>query len=127
MRYWIDRYYGAADLAAWPLQNLVMLAPGNHGSALEVLGKQRIGRIKAFSKGVEPGQQVLDWLSRGSAGQWQLNWNWLDYQPAAHRFLPFVFTGQSINEKFYDFLNSYLVEPGSDGVVRVAGANLNFC
>jgi len=25
------------------------------------------------------------------------------------------------------FMNSYLVEPGSDGVVRVAGANMNYC
>ena len=26
----------------------------------------------------------------------------------------------------FDFLNNYLVEPGSDGVVRVAGANMNY-
>ena len=37
-----------------------------------------------------------------------------------------MLTGQGIDTKFYDFLNSYLVEPGSDGVVRVCGANLNY-
>ena len=127
VRHWIDRHYGAANLAALPLKHLVMLAPANHGSALAVLGKQRIGRMKAFFSGVEPGQRVLDWLSLGSDGQWQLNWNWLDYDFATHGFFPFVLTGQSVDDKFYDFLNSYLVEPGSDGVVRVAGANLNYC
>ncbi len=127
VRHWIDRYYGAANLAALPLQHLVMLAPVNHGSALAVLGKERIGRMKAFFSGVEPGQRVLDWLSLGSAGQWRLNQSWLDYRPAEHGFYPFVLTGQRIDQQFYDFLNSYLVEPGSDGVVRVAGANLNYC
>lgn len=127
VRHWIDRYYGAANLAALPLEHLVMLAPANHGSALAVLGKERVGRIKAFFAGVEPGQRVLDWLSLGSAGQWRLNENWLAYRPAEHGFYPFVLTGQGIDNKFYDFLNSYLVEPGSDGVVRVAGADLNCC
>jgi hypothetical protein len=37
-----------------------------------------------------------------------------------------VLSGQGIDTKFYDFLNSYLVEPGSDGVVRICGANLNY-
>ncbi len=127
VRHWIDRHYGAANLTALPLKHLVMLAPANHGSALAVLGKQRIGRMKALFSGVEPGQRVLDWLSLGSDGQWQLNWNWLKYDSAVHGFFPFVLTGQGIDDKFYDFLNSYLVEPGSDGVVRVAGANLNYC
>ncbi len=37
-----------------------------------------------------------------------------------------MLTGQGIDKKFYDFLNSYLVEDGSDGVVRVPGANMNY-
>ena len=127
VRHWIDRYYGAANLAALPLQHLVMLAPANAGSALAVLGKERVGRMKAFFAGVEPGRRVLDWLSLGSEGQWSLNENWLDYLPAENGFFPFVFTGQGIDTRFYDFLNNYLVEPGSDGVVRVAGADLNCC
>ena len=125
VRHWVDRYYGARNLENCPLKHLVMLAPANHGSALAVLGKERVGRIKSWFSGVEPGQRVLDWLSLGSEGQWTLNQNFLSYDSARKGFYPFVLTGQGIDNKFYDFLNSYLVEPGSDGVVRVAGANMN--
>jgi hypothetical protein len=125
VRYWIDKYYGASGLAELPLKHLVMLAPANHGSSLAILGKQRVGRIKAWFSGVEPGQRVLDWLALGSKGQWDLNEAFLKYKSASNNFFPFVLTGQGIDTSFYDFLNSYLVEPGSDGVVRVAGANMN--
>jgi hypothetical protein len=104
-----------------------MLAPANHGSALAALGKARVGRLKAWFQGVEPGQQVLDWLCLGSDEQWELNTNSLSYNYALSAFYPFVLTGNTHEEKFYDFLNSYLIEPGSDGVVRIAGANMNYC
>ena len=91
-----------------------MLGPANHGSALAVLGKEYVGRIQSWFSGVEPGQRVLDWLSLGSEGQWILNQNFLSYDSARKGFYPFVLTGQGIDNKFYDFLNSYLVEPGSD-------------
>jgi hypothetical protein len=126
VRHWVNLFYGAKKLSALPLQHLVMLAPANHGSALAVLGKERVGRIKAWFNGVEPGQRVLDWLALGSDGQWSLNEDFLDYQLAKHDFFPFVLTGEGVDSKFYDFLNAYLVEPGSDGVVRVASANMNF-
>jgi hypothetical protein len=126
VRHWVDRFYGAKRLSDLPLKHLVMLAPANHGSALAVLGKERVGRIQAWFKGIEPGQQVLDWLSLGSKGQWKLNRNYLDYNYTANGFYPFVLTGQGIDRKFYDFLNNYLTEKGSDGVVRVAGASMNY-
>lgn len=126
VRHWINRYFGASRLAQLPLRHLVMLAPANHGSALAVLGKERVGRIKAWFSGVEPGQKVLDWLSLGSYGQWTLNEAFLSYDYADTAFFPFVLTGQGIDRQLYDFLNNYLVEPGSDGVVRVAGANMNY-
>ncbi|MCD6526849.1 MAG: phospholipase [Desulfuromonas sp.] len=126
VRHWIDRFYGPKKLAELPLRHLVMLAPANHGSALAVLGKKRVGRFDAWFKGLEPGQKVLDWLSLGSLGQRTLNAHGLDYDYAANNVYPFVLTGQGIDRKFYDFINNYLVEPGSDGVVRVAGANMNY-
>jgi triacylglycerol esterase/lipase EstA (alpha/beta hydrolase family) len=125
VRYWIDKYYGSKKIDQLPLKHLVMLAPANHGSALAKLGKARLGRIKAWFNGVEPGQKVLDWLSLGSDGQWKLNESYLNYNNSENGFFPFVLTGQGIDNKFYDFLNTYLVEKGSDGVVRVAGANMN--
>ena len=126
-RFWIDRFYAKKNnLNALPLVHLVMLAPANHGSALAKLGKSRVGRIKAWFNGVEPGQRVLDWLSLGSDGQWMLNKAWLKYEYVNNGFFPFVLTGQGIDNKMYDFLNSYLVEKGSDGVIRVSGANMNY-
>jgi len=125
VRYWIDKYYGSKGLVNMPLKHLVMLAPANHGSALAVLGKSRVGRIQSWFQGIEPGQKVLDWLCLGSEGQWSLNENYLKYNSIPNNFFPFVLTGQGIDNHFYDFLNSYLVEQGSDGVVRVSGANMN--
>ena len=126
VRYWQELFYGARNLAASPLRHLLMLAPANHGSALAALGKKRVGRLKAWFSGVESGQGVLDWLCLGSDGQWQLNESTLSYKNAQNNFFPFVLTGQGIDTSFYDFLNNYLVESGSDGVVRVCGANLNY-
>ncbi len=94
-------------------------------SSLTVLGKNRVGRIKAWWYDIEPGEGVLDWLQLGSKGQWNLNSSWLDYS-FENTFYPFVLSGEKIDRHFYDFLNSYLVEKESDGVVRLAGANLNY-
>jgi len=126
VREWVERYFGAAGLGGLPLDHLVMLAPANHGSALATLGKERVGRIKAWFGGIQPGEGILDWLSLGSEDQWRLTERHLDYRPAENSFFPFTLVGQTIDHKFYDFLNTYLTEVGSDGVVRVAGANLNY-
>ena len=37
-----------------------------------------------------------------------------------------VITGETIDKKLYDYLNSYTAEKGSDGVVRVAATNMNY-
>lgn len=126
VREWLDHFYGVSKLSQSPLRHLVMLAPANHGSPLAALGKERVGRLKAWFSGVEPGQRILDWLSLGSQQQIDLAQSYLEYKPSESRFFPFVLTGQTIDKKLYDFVNSYLVEAGSDGVVRVAGANLNY-
>ena len=124
IRDWWDRYY--AD-SVCPMSHLIMLAPANYGSALAQLGKERLGRIKAWFDGVEPGQGVLDWLELGSYEAWQLNKKWIlssGQQIGSEGVFPFVLTGQYIDRKLYDSLNSYTGELGSDGVVRAAAANL---
>lgn len=108
------------------LSHLVMLAPANFGSALARLGKSTLGRLKAWWNGVEPGQRILDWLSLGSAASLSLN---LDHihgaDPATRGQFLFVLTGDRPDRSLYDHLNSYTGEDGSDGVVRIASANLN--
>lgn len=126
IRDWWHRFY--KDNNNCPLSHLIMLAPANNGSALAQLGKARIGRLKSWFDGVEPGQGVLDWLEVGSSGSWNINKEWtFGKGPAigATGPFPFVITGQSIDRKLYDHLNSYTGENGSDGVVRAAAANLN--
>ncbi|MGE4399947.1 MAG: hypothetical protein AB7D29_10550 [Campylobacterales bacterium] len=125
VRLWIELFF-KNNLSACPLTHLVMLAPANHGSSLAILGKGRLSRIKAWWDGVEPGVGVLNWLQLGSNGQWSLNDSWLEYKYNNDTFFPFVLCGETIDNHFYDFLNPYLVEAGSDGVIRLAGANLNY-
>jgi hypothetical protein len=127
IRAWVKKYYGdKSKLGRLPLRHLIMLAPANHGSALAQLGKARVGRMKAWWAGVEPGQGVLNWLELGSDGQRDLNLAWMNYKTAELGFYPIVITGETIDKKLYDYLNSYTAEKGSDGVVRVAAANLNY-
>ncbi len=108
------------------LTHLVMLAPANFGSALAQLGKGALSRLKSWWSGMEPGQRILDWLELGSAASLSLN---LDYihgtDPTARSQYLFVLTGDRPDRSFYDHLNSYTGEDGSDGVVRIAAANLN--
>lgn len=125
VRKWMDLYF-KNNLAKCPLSHLIMLAPANHGSALAQLGKSRLGRIKSFFEGIEPGQHVLNWLELGSDMSWQLNESWLDYDCTAHGIYSFVLTGQKIDRQLYDAVNSYTGEAGSDGVVRVTAANMNY-
>jgi hypothetical protein len=125
VRLWMTLFHGAA-LGACPLKHLIMLAPANHGSALAQLGKCTLGRLKTLAEGVEPGVRVLDWLELGSDLSWTLNEAWLHSTWVDGGVYPFVLTGQSIDRALYDHLNSYTGEPGSDGVVRVAAANMNY-
>lgn len=115
-----------------PMSHLIMLAPANFGSALAQLGKSRLSRLRSWRNAVEPGQGVLDWLEHGSDEAWELNRDWIigsgQTSPIADLVapvFPFVLTGQTIDRKFYDHLNSYTGEDGSDGTVRCAAANLN--
>ena len=126
IRKWMDLYY-RGKLKSCPMSHLIMLAPANHGSALAQLGKGRLNRLKTgLLEDAQPGVRVLDWLELGSEQSWALNEAWLGYDCLAGGVYPFVLTGQSIDRSFYDHLNSYTDEAGSDGVVRVAAANMNY-
>ncbi len=125
VRLWMKLFH-EGHLGACPMKHLIMLAPANHGSALAQLGKGTLSRLKSLTEGVEPGVRVLDWLELGSDASWNLNEAWLDYDCVGVGVYPFVLTGQSIDRSFYDHLNSYTDEFGSDGVVRASAANMNY-
>lgn len=125
VRLWLELHH-ARRPERCPLSHLVMLAPANHGSALAQLGQGRLARLKAFvADGVQPGTGVLGWLELGSPEAWALNEAALGRDWARHGVHLFVLTGQRIDRRLYDALNSYTGETGSDGVVRVAAADLN--
>lgn len=128
VREWWNQFYLKKGRKC-PMSHLIMLAPANFGSALAQLGKSRLSQIRSWSKGVEPGQGVLDWLELGSSKAWDLNYDWIantdDPARARNKLFLFTLTGQTIDRKLYDHVNSYSGELGSDGVVRVAAANLN--
>jgi hypothetical protein len=127
IRDWWNRYCKGQTLQT-RMTHLIMLAPANFGSALAQLGKGTLSRMRSWFNGVEPGQGILDWLELGSSEAWELNKNWIlgnAVPDFATGYYPFVLTGQSIDRKLYDSLNSYTGETGSDGVVRVSAANLN--
>lgn len=126
-REWLFRFYVKQKRPS-PMSHLIMLAPANFGSALAQLGKSKVSRLKSWTEGVEPGQGVLDWLELGSDESWQLNESWIRQTPrwsAQGDVFQFVLTGQQIDRSLYDHVNNYTGETGSDGVVRVAAANLN--
>lgn len=132
LREWLDRsYVRPGRLAECPLSHLVMLAPANFGSALAQLGKGRLAGIRAWFDGVEPGTGVLDWLELASPESLALNLRWIRDYPALRLehgprpVFPFVLSGDAIDRKLYDHVNAYTGETGSDGVVRLAAANLN--
>ncbi len=130
IRNWQDKLYIKKNkLSDCPLSHLIMLAPANFGSALAQLGKSRVSRLKSWFEGVEPGQGVLNWLELGSNDAWNLNKEWVcrsaNEMMDTEKCFPFVITGQSIDRNFYDHVNSYTGELGSDGVVRLTAANLN--
>ncbi|HEX7815019.1 phospholipase [Dyella sp.] len=127
VRQWLRARRGQpTTYRALRLTHLVMLAPANFGSALAQLGKGALGKLKAWWNGIEPGQRILDWLELGSAESLALN---LDHihgdDPAEQDHYQFVLTGDRPDRTFYDHINSYTGETGSDGVVRMASANLN--
>lgn len=108
------------------LTHLMMLAPANFGSALAQLGKGVLGKLRAWTDGVEPGQRILDWLELGSGESLSLNLDHIHGDDLAQngQYL-FVLTGDRPDRSLYDHINSYTGEDGSDGVVRIAAANLN--
>ncbi len=129
IRAWLHHFYISTGRKHPPLSHLIMLAPANFGSALVQLGLSKLSRLRAWFEGVEVGTGVLDWLELGSPQSLAVNLEWLqrggEYIGPKGVF-PFVLTGQCHDPQLYDFVNSYTAEMGSDGVVRVAAANLNY-
>lgn len=129
VREWLRAQRDAPALhCALRLEHLVMLAPANFGSALARLGTGELERMQAWLHGVQPGLHILDWLELGSPGSLSLNLDFIHgADPLASGQFQFVLAGDRPDRSLYDALVPYTGEDGSDGVVRIAAANLNAC
>ncbi len=125
-QYLYHYYYAQPELC--PIDHLVMLAPCNFGSPLASLGQSVLGRMFKGWKWdgmFQTGKLVLDALKFASPISWNMALNDL-FDPANKIFCPDnLYTTILIGSDSYEGIASIKHQNGSDGVVRVATANLN--
>ncbi|MDX1536467.1 MAG: alpha/beta hydrolase [Arsukibacterium sp.] len=122
-RQWLTQFYTASHN---PVKRFVMMAPANFGSHLAHKGRSFFGRaVKGWGQpGFQTGTQILKGLELASPYTQQLalndlfaNENWY----GAGKILATVMIGNT----GYSGISAIANEAGSDGTVRISGANLN--
>jgi pimeloyl-ACP methyl ester carboxylesterase len=114
-----------------PIANLVYLAGANFGSGWGHIGKGQLakwGRL-VFENGAERGLEILDALELGAERTIDLHLHFTrpgNFMVADYGVREAVITGTQADVKWFTAPIRYAKEDGSDGVVRVSGANLNF-
>ncbi len=129
-RRWILNRLNADPPKALP-SHLITLAGANHGSTLSQLGRTAIARVfHGLVQNNQVGEEVLADLDYGSAFLWSLNAEWLQ---AWNRGLLRNVNCFSIggDKHWVDPLQIpvpgwQFMESGSDSIVRISGANLNY-
>jgi pimeloyl-ACP methyl ester carboxylesterase len=114
-----------------PVRNLVYLAGANFGSGWASIGQGQVARWGrfVFERGAQRGVKVLQALEFGSSPTIDLH---LSLTSGESRMLEdykvqeFIIIGTQADASWFEFPVRYAHEDGSDGVVRVAAANLNF-
>lgn len=135
VKMWNRKHFaGSADN---PLKHIVHMAPAMQGSALAKYAREKPGKAKALFETivvdfpnigrVEPGLGVLEWLELGSKGIWDLAQDRLaEAQDPVGRPFEFSLIGDTVDDTIEKRVFKAVDERGSDGVIRVAGGNLNF-
>lgn len=114
-----------------PIDRLVYLAGANFGSGWAHVGKGQLakwGRF-VFQGGAERGVQVLNSLELGSPETLDLHIHFLEPGNGVlsdYKVKEFCLIGSQAKRAWLRFPVRYAHEDGSDGVVRVAGCNVNF-
>jgi len=126
-RNWIRRFSPNPS----PLDHLVHLAGANFGSGWAHIGRGQMAKWarKIFQGGAERGMQVLEALELGSDWTLDLHLHLLragsrmleDFQVIEH-----VIVESQADVEWFAFPIRYAKEDGSDGVVRVSAASLNY-
>ncbi|MBN2326435.1 MAG: hypothetical protein JXR73_04710 [Candidatus Omnitrophica bacterium] len=127
IRNWIRRFSRKPS----PIQNLVYLAGAHFGSGWAHLGRGQMARWGrfVFEHGAERGVPFLKALELGS--NWTIDLHRFFLADGArmaedYKIFEYVIVGSQADAAWYTFPIRYAKEDGSDGVVRVSSANLNF-
>ncbi len=111
-----------------PLRHAIHLAPAHFGSGWAHLGRGQLARwYREVFQHAEPGTQILATLELGSPYAWDLH-TWFLEHPVGKTFgtREYVMVGSEADTRWFALPLRYAHEDGSDGVVRVAAANLNY-
>ncbi|CAM4446057.1 MAG: hypothetical protein LEGION0398_MBIBDBAK_00660 [Legionellaceae bacterium] len=124
IRDWICRNFTPENC---PIKHLVMLAPATFGSGLAHKGQAFIGRVvKGFTneKMFQVGEKILQGLELGSDYSWNLamqdRFGTLDYYGPGK-----ILCTVLIGDTGYTGISAAANEKGTDGVIRIAAANMN--
>jgi len=114
-----------------PVQTIIYLAGANFGSGWAHIGRGQLAKWgrQVFQHGADRGLKVLDALELGSSSAIELH---LHFTRRGHMMSKefetneCVITGSQADVSWFPIPVRYAKEDGSDGVVRVSAANLNF-
>lgn len=114
-----------------PVRNLVYLAGANLGSGWASIGQGQVSRWGrfVFERGAQRGVKVLQALELGASPTIDLHLSFTQSESRMledYRVQEFIIIGTQADPDWFEFPIRYAHEDGSDGVVRVAAANLNF-
>jgi len=114
-----------------PIANLIYLAGPNFGSGWGHIRKGQLAKWArlVFEGGAERGMQILDALELGTERTLDLHLHFVrpgNLMIADYGVHESVITGTQADVKWFAAPIRYAKEDGSDGVVRVSGANVNF-
>lgn len=122
---WVAKHYTGKFCEKKPLKNLVFLAGPHFGSRLAHHGRSMIAHAVHLGP---TGNKVLNALELGSNFSWENNSLWLEKATWQKKEIrPFCLIGDRVEGNFIKSkIFPAAFEDGSDMVVRVPAANLNF-
>jgi hypothetical protein len=126
-RWLLDRRTAGSKMPS----HLITAAGANHGSTLAQLGRSELAHVfRHLTGGTDVGKRVLEDLDYGSVFARTLNREWLDaWNDAAAPLWQDTYCF-SMGGADHSYWQNQLVwqsrESGSDGTVRISGANLNY-
>jgi len=124
-RHWMVHHYEGTFTNHNPLKNAVFLAGPQFGSRMAHHGRSMLAFAAMLG---ETGKKILNALELGSSFSWQLADSWLNESSWRDKGVrPYCIAGDKVvNDFFKKRIFPAHYEKGSDMVIRVPAANINF-